>query len=170
MNRETLKRVSRMVQDSRQPEHYEGEHNPYPEYDEHRISSRYGGSTNTYRAHGTVEGVIEHNGEHDTQGRQIGFRSENARGRSHDRDFHCELEDAFEKEIDDIVYYSELAMEAEHKGHVEFANGFYEIAKDKLTCAESMRYRLLRGGKYDPSKQSEMEEMFDRAKRLFKRL
>lgn len=169
MNRETLNRISRMVQDSRHPEHYEGEHNPYPEYDEHRISSRYN-STNTYRAEGTVEGVIESHNGHDTRERQIGFHSKDMRSRSHDRDFCCELEDAFEKEIDDIVYYSELAMEAEHKGHVEFANGFYEIAKDKLACAESMRYRLLRGGKYDPSKQSEMEEMFDRAKRLFKRL
>lgn len=172
MNRETLNYISRRVREENRSEpqnrDYENRQNN-SEYEEHSISGRYGNSTNTYRAEGTIEGRIEHH-EHsgdDRSKRQIGFNSNGMRG---DQDMLYKLEESFEEEIGDIVYYSELAMEAHTKGHTEFAQGFYEIAKEKLACAEYLRHKLINHGKYDPSKQSEIEDRFDRAKHLFRRL
>lgn len=140
----------------------------YPEYEEqHPISSRYYSSTNTYRAEGVVEGRIEHGEPYEGGKRQIGF---SRGGRKGDQDFLYKLEESLEEEIADIMYYSELAMEAHTKGHTEFAEGFYEVAKEKLTCAEHLRHRLIKHGTYDPSKQSEIEDRYDRAKHLFRRL
>lgn len=182
MNSEVLNYISRRARgerpheqdtedrrDSRMEHEYRTEnHRPeYPEYTEHPISSRYGTSTNTYRAEGVVEGRIEHGDHREENARQIGFHRGGRRG---DQDFLYKLEESFEEEIDDILYFSELAMEAHTKGHTEFAEGFYEVAKEKLTCAECLRHRLIKHGEYDPSKQSEIEDRFDRAKHLFRRL
>lgn len=182
MNSETLRYISRRVRgersheqdtedrmDNRMESEYRTENRrpDYPEYEEHPISSRYGTSTNTYRAEGVVEGRIEHGDSHKDDMRQIGF---NRGGRRGDQDFLYKLEESLEEEIGDIVYYSELAMEAHTKGHTEFAEGFYEVAKEKLTCAEHLRHRLIKHGTYDPSKQSEIEDRYDRAKHLFRRL
>ena len=177
MNRDTLNYVSRRIRESRpndDPNSYTGEHNPpygYPESGGHPISARYGNSTNTYRAEGVVEGRIEHHSQHDNrQGnvlRPIGFVGKDRKSK---QDFMYELEESLEKEIDDIVYYSELALESEDKGYSEFADAFYAIAKCKLDCAEMIHHRLVKGGHYVPEKQSEIEERFDRAKHLFRRL
>ena len=59
--------------------------------------------------------------------------------------------------------------EAETKKFSEFADAFYEIAKCKMSCAESLHHRLMMYG-YDPHKQSEIEDRFDRAKHAFRRL
>lgn len=185
MNRETLNYISRRTNEERRSDDpYRqdgGEHNRMSEssnYPENRISERYertntynkyGTSTNTYRAEGVIEGHIErhpHNEQRSEHSRhKVGFHSDHNEG-----DFIYALEETLESEIDDVVYYSELAMEAETKGHVEFANGFYEIAKEKLECAKCVRERLMKSGHYDPRKQSEIEDRFDRAKHLFKRL
>ena len=189
MNRETLSYISRRMQrdnprnedtENRNDNRTEYEnrnenrmetYNHYPEYPEygeqHPISSRYYSSTNTYRAEGVVEGRIEHGDSREDSKRQIGF---NQGGRRGDQDFLYKLEESLEEEISDVMYFSELAMEAHTKGHTEFAEGFYEVAKEKLTCAEHLRHRLIKHGKYDPSKQSEIEDRFDRAKHLFRRL
>lgn len=170
MNRETLNAISRRIREEHNNEEPSGRRmdgSEYPQYDEHRISARYNGSTNTYRAEGVVEGRIEHSkhGEGSQhRERKIGF------GGSENEDLVYKMEESFEKEIDDIVYYSELALEAERKGHSEFAEGFYEVAKEKLKCAECIRMRLIKHGSYDPATQTELEEMFDRAKHTFRRL
>lgn len=67
-------------------------------------------------------------------------------------------EKSLEDEIDDVVTFSEMAMEAENNGHKEFAGGFYGLAKEKLECAEYIRLRLIKHGEYDPEKQSVIEE------------
>lgn len=174
MNRETLSYISRKMRDERQNGEHDVRDNPsgnrpeYPEYEEHRISSRYRNSTNTYRAEGVVEGRIEHHDPHAHQGkRTIGFGSQH---NAEECDLVYALEEAFEQSVMDITFYSELAMEAERKGHVELANGFYEIAKDKLACAEFIRHCLVKCGSYDPVKQTELETMFDKAKHAFRRL
>lgn len=174
MNRDTINYISRRMRNERMGDTEDrsmerNSHYPsYPEYDEHRISARYGNYTNTYRAEGTVEGVIEKQHQHSGKVLSpIGFSEKPER--KNKQDFMYELEESFEKEIDDILYYSELAMEAETKGHSEFAEAFYEIAKDKMSCAERLHHRLTSHG-YDPHKQSEIEERFDRAKHVFRRL
>jgi hypothetical protein len=177
MNRDTLKYISRRTRgdsvgdtEYRNPE--QGAYNPaYPEYDEHRISARYGDYTNTYRAEGVVEGVFEKHPSHDRHSGKIlnpiGFNSKPERKSK--QDFMYELEESLEKTIDDLMYYSELAMEAETKKFSEFADAFYEIAKCNMSCAESLHHRLMMYG-YDPHKQSEIEDRFDRAKHAFRRL
>lgn len=174
MNRDTMNYISRRVYESEARENENRmEHNPaYPDYTDNRISARYNGSTNTYRAEGFIEGRVEHSNPHDSHASKvlnpIGFTGK--REHKHKQDFLYEMEESLEKEIDDIVYYSELAMEAEEKGHSEFADGFYEVAKEKLGCAEKIHHRLTKSGHYDPDKQSEIETRFDRAKHLFRRL
>lgn len=158
MDRGTMEYISRRTerQNRRDEEMRRNEREIYPEYESGRISNRY----NEYRMGGHQSS--DHKEKH-----QIGFASE------HDnkpKDILYELEECFECEIDDIVYYSEMAMEAEMKGHKEFSNAFYELAKEKLACAEFIRLRLIQHGEYDPHKQKEIEERFDRAKHLFKRL
>lgn len=174
MNRDTLNYISRRMRNERMGDtenrstERDAHYPAYPEYDEHRISARYGNYTNTYRAEGSIEGIIEKQHQHDGKVlNPIGF-SEKPERKSK-QDFMYELEESFEKEIDDILYYSELAMEAETKGHSEFAEAFYEIAKGKMSCAETLHHRLTSHG-YDPRKQSEIEERFDRAKHVFRRL
>lgn len=158
MDRGTMEYISRRTE--RQNRRDEGarrnEHDVYPEYESGRISNRY----SEYRMGGQQNS--ENKDKH-----QIGFTSE------HDnkpKDILYELEECFECEIDDVVYYCEMAMEAEMKGHREFSSAFYELAKEKLACAEFIRLRLIQHGEYDPHKQKEIEERFDRAKHLFKRL
>ena len=158
MDRGTMEYISRRTerQNRRGEEMRRNEHDVYPEYESGRISSRY----SEYRM-GGYQGS-DHKEKH-----QIGFASE------HDnkpKDILYELEECFECEIDDIVYYSEMAMEAEMKGHREFSSAFYELAKEKLACAEFIRLRLIQHGEYDPHKQKDIEERYDRAKHLFKRL
>lgn len=135
--------------------------NEYPEYENGRISSRYS-IGNTYR-------IENHGSTNQQEPNQIGFiRNENYGGKN--KDFLYEMEESLENEIDDIVYYSEMAIEADSKGHMEFSHAFYEIAKEKMTCAEFIRLRLIKLDAYDPSKQKDIEERYDRAKHLFKRL
>ena len=158
MDRGTMEYISRRTerQNRRSEEVRQNEPDIYPEYESGRISNRYG----EYRMGGNQSS--ERKEKH-----QIGFMSE------HDnkpKDILYELEECFECEIDDIVYYCEMAMEAEMKGHREFSSAFYELAKEKLACAEFIRLRLIQHGEYDPHKQKEIEERFDRAKHLFKRL
>lgn len=157
MNRETMEYISRRTerQNRRSPM------NEYPEYESGRISRRYN-PTGTYNNY-----PIENHGDKTkSQQHQIGFAS----SEKGEKDFIYEMEEALENGIDDVVFYSEMAMEAEMKGHTEFSNAFYEIAKEKLTCAEFVRLRLMKIGEYDPSKQKEIEERYDRAKHLFRRL
>lgn len=116
-----------------------------PEFEEHRISARYEG---TWRK------------EPD---------DEKSEAKEKD-DFLYAMEESLEDEIDDVVKFSEMAMEAENNGHKEYADGFYSLAKEKLECAEYIRLRLIKHGEYDPKKQSEIEEKLDRAKHLFRRL
>lgn len=85
-------------------------------------------------------------------------------------DFLYKLEETLEKEIDNTVYYCDMALDAENKGHSEFADAFYEVAKGKIECAECIRLRLMKHGHYVPEKQQEIEERYDRAKHLFRRL
>lgn len=85
-------------------------------------------------------------------------------------DFLYKLEETLEKEIGDTMGYCEMALDAENKGHSGFADAFYEIAKSKIECAESIRLRLIKHGHYVPEKQQEIEERYDRAKHLFRRL
>lgn len=169
--------ISRRVRESESREN-EGrmEHYPeHPEYPDNRISSRYNTSAPQYpedrkilrMEQGRSEQARMHTSNERSEQAQIGFVRG---GKTGDQDFIYQMEESFEKEIDDIVFYAELAMEAESKGHTEFANGFYEIAKEKLTCAEYVRNRLIKSGHYDPSKQDEIEDRFDRAKHLFRRL
>jgi hypothetical protein len=132
----------------------------YPEYESGRINRRY--ATDDYEIENTSGS--EHKEKH-----QIGFTAENKEYKN-PKDFLYEMEESLEKEIDDVVYYSEMAMEAEMKGHKEFANAFYELAKERLACAEFVRLRLIQHGEYDPHKQKDIEERYDRAKHLFKRL
>ena len=155
MNRETMEYISRRTerQNRRRNEMEEN-----PEYETGRISRRYT-PTGSYR--------MENHSPSDEK-RQIGFMS--GTNEKKEKDLIYEMEESLEMEIDDVVYYSELAMEADEKGHTEFANGFYEIAKEKLACAEFIRLRLMKCDAYDPSKQKEIEERYDRAKHLFKRL
>lgn len=174
MNRDTMNYISRRIRENESRENENRmEHNPaYPEYTDNRISARYNDSTNTYRAEGVVEGRIEHHNTHDFHNSKvlnpIGFTGKPER--KHKQDFLYEMEESLEKAIDGVMYYSELAMEAESKGHSEFAEGFYEIAKSKLDCAERIHHRLMYSGNYDPSKQSEIENRLDRAKHVFRRL
>lgn len=156
MNRETTEYVSRRMERDRN----RSPMNEYPEYETGRISRRYT-PTGTYR-------MENHMPSEEKEKHQIGFTSKHENKK--EKDFIYEMEESLENEIDDVVYYSELAMEAEMKGHIEFSNGFYEIAKEKLACAEFIRLRLIKHGEYDPSKQSEIEERYDRAKHLFRRL
>lgn len=116
-----------------------------PEYEEHRISARYDGTW-----HKEPDNVSDEAKEKDN--------------------FLYEMEESLEREIADVVSFSEMAMEAENKGHTEFADGFYGLAKEKLECAEYIRLRLIKHGEYDPEKQSVIEEKLDRAKHLFRRL
>lgn len=76
--------------------------------------------------------------------------------------FLYQLEETLEKEINDIICYCEMALDAENKGHSIFADAFYEIAKSKIECAEHIRLRLIKHGHYVPEKQHEIEERFDR--------
>ena len=155
----TMEYISRRTE--RQNRRYEeirrNERDVYPEYESGRISSRYNDDHRMNAHYGS-----EHKEKH-----QIGFASEQD---NKPKDIVREFEECFECEIDDIVYYSEMAMEAEMKGHREFSNAFYELAKEKLACAEFIRLRLIQHGNYDPHKKKEIEERFDRAKHLFKRL
>ena len=175
MTRETLKYISRRIRGEHvdDTEHRGTEHehdSQYPDYADKRISSRNTEYTNTYRAEGSVEGVFERHYPKDTAGskvlRPIGF-SENPRHSK--QDFMYELEESFEDIISGIAYYSELAMDAELKGHSEYADAFYEIAKDKMSCADTVHHRLISLG-YDTRKQSEIEDRYDRAKHAFRRL
>jgi hypothetical protein len=81
-----------------------------------------------------------------------------------------ELEECIESEIKGTVHYSKLAMEAEADGHPDLAYTFYELAKDKLECAEYVRMRLIELDHYEPLKQKNIEDRLDRAKHLFRRL
>jgi hypothetical protein len=108
-----------------------------------------------------------HYGSDSNDKNQIGFTSEHQK---RPKDILYEMEECLELEIDDVVYYCEMAMEAEMKGHQEFSEAFYELAKEKLACAEFIRLRLVQHGNYDPKKQKDIEERFDRAKHLFQRL
>lgn len=138
------------------------ENNEYPEYQTNSISRRYG------RYNDGDYSMENHYGKNESKDkRQIGFASEH---NSEPKDILYEMEECFENEIDDVVYYSEMAMEAEMKGHKEFSNAFYELAKERLACAEFIRLRLIQHGEYDPHKQKDIEERYDRAKHLFKRL
>lgn len=152
MDRGTMEYISRRTERRNRREDTE-----YPEYESGRISRRY--SMNTYR-------VENHGNSSSKEKQQIGF-AENSK---EPKDILYEMEECFENEIDDVVYYCEMAMEAEMKGHTEFSNAFYELAKEKLSCAEFIRLRLIQHGEYDPHKQKDIEERFDRAKHLFKRL
>lgn len=175
MNRETLNYISRKIRGERSAEqnpHVEhgGEYPERAEHFSHPISARYGESTNTYRAEGVVEGRIEHRPEHSSETHFEKRRSDHSKETECDSLFVSEMEDALVRDITDIVYYSELAMEAEYKGHVDFANGFYEIAKEKLSCAERIKHRLTKCDSHNPDSQQYLEEQLDRAKRLFRRL
>lgn len=152
MNRETMEYITRR----HERQNRRNEMDDYPEYETGRISRRY---TPTGR-------MDNHMPSEKKEMNQIGFAS----SEKGEKDFIYEMEEALENGIDDVVFYSEMAMEAETKGHVEFSNAFYEIAKEKLTCAEFVRLRLMKIGEYDPSKQKEIEERYDRAKHLFRRL
>lgn len=154
MNRETMEYITRR----HERQNRRNEMDDYPEYETGRISRRYT-PTGTYR-------MDSHMPSEKKEMNQIGFAS----SEKGEKDFIYEMEEALENGIDDVVFYSEMAMEAETKGHVEFSNAFYEIAKEKLTCAEFVRLRLMKIGEYDPSKQKEIEERYDRAKHLFRRL
>lgn len=154
MNRETMEYITRR----HERQNRRNEMDDYPEYETGRISRRYT-PTGTYR-------MDNHMPSEKKEMSQIGFAS----SEKGEKDFIYEMEEALENGIDDVVFYSEMAMEAETKGHVEFSNAFYEIAKEKLTCAEFIRLRLMKIGEYDPSKQKEIEERYDRAKHLFRRL
>ena len=135
-----------------------GEENEYPEYEMGSISRRY--ASESYP-------MENHYGSEQKEKRQIGFTSEH---KEKPKDILYEMEECLENEIDDVVYYSEMAMEAEMKGHREFSSAFYELAKERLACAEFVRLRLIQHGEYDPHKQKDIEERYDRAKHLFKRL
>ena len=100
---------------------------------------------------------------------KIGSRH-SERGADSKEDFLYKLEETLEKEIDDTVCYCDMALDAENKGHSEFADAFYEVAKGKIECAEYIRLRLMKHGHYVPEKQQEIEERYDRAKHLFRRL
>lgn len=58
--------------------------------------------------------------------------------------------------------YTPPQRDAENKGRSVFADAFYEIAKSKIECAESIRLRLIKHGHYVPEKQQEIEERYDR--------
>lgn len=81
-----------------------------------------------------------------------------------------EMEEYLETEIKGISHFSKLAMKAETEGHPDIAYTFYEIAKEKLECAEFIRLRLIELDHYEPLRQKNIEERFDRAKHLFRRL
>ena len=135
-----------------------GEDDGNPQYEMGSISRRYAGESYP---------MENHYGSEHKEKRQIGFTSER---KDKPKDILYEMEECLENEIDDVVYYSEMAMEAEMKGHKEFSSAFYELAKERLACAEFVRLRLIQHGEYDPHKQKDIEERYDRAKHLFKRL
>lgn len=157
MNRETMEYVSRRTRNERRNER--NEHDEFEREDRRRNEYETGSISRRYSMEDHMPSEEK---------RQIGFASGSSQKK--DKDFVYEMEESLEMEIDDVVYYSELAMEAEQKGHKEFSNGFYEIAKEKITCAEFIRLRLIKCGEYDPSKQKDIEERYDRAKHLFRRL
>ena len=158
MDKETMEYISRRTerQNRRTEEMRRNEQDVYPEYESGRISRRYNGY-----------GIENHYGSESKEKQQIGFAAEH---RKEPKDILYEMEECYECEIDDIVYYCEMAMEAEMKGHQEFSNAFYELAKERLACAEFIRLRLIPHGEYDPHKQKDVEERYDRAKHLFRRL
>ena len=127
------------------------------EYENERMNRKY-------------ENEIEDRHGDNNEKRKIGFDSTESKSKSGSKDILYEMEECLEGEIDDVVYYCEMCMEADMKGHREFSDAFYELAKEKLSCAEFIRLRLIQHGEYDPHKQQDIEERFDRAKHLFKRL
>lgn len=167
MDRGTMEYISRRTERPRRSERrnddqYDrrNEMEQYSEYEIGSISRRYGRSENYPMENHYGDSVKEKN--------KIGFASGESEGKS--KDILYEMEECFESEIDDVVYYCEMAMEAEMKGHKEFSNAFYELAKERLACAEFIRLRLIQHGQYDPHKQKDIEGRYDRAKHLFKRL
>ena len=160
MNIGTMEYISRRTErrNRRNEENYD-RRNEYPEYESGRISRR----------RMTMEGypMENHYSSESKDKNQIGFTSQY---QNKSKDMLYEMEECLEAEIDDTVYYCEMAMEAEMKGHQEFSEAFYELAKEKLACAEFIRLRLVQHGGYDPKKQKDIEERFDRAKHLFQRL
>lgn len=156
MDRGTMEYISRRTE---RQNRRRNEIEQYPEYESGRINRRYT-PTGTYR-------MDNNSGSESKEKHQIGFASENNKD---PKDILYEMEECLESEIDDVVYYSEMAMEAEMKGHQEFSNAFYELAKERLACAEFIRLRLIQHGEYDPHKQKDVEERYDRAKHLFRRL
>lgn len=160
MDRGTMEYISRRTErHNRRGERYTRKYEEsYPEYEMGRISRRM--EDEPYR----IENQF---GSDKKEKHQIGFASE---PHKEHKDILYEMEECLENEIDDVVYYCEMAMEADMKGHEEFSNAFYELAKEKLACAEFIRLRLVQHGEYDPKKQKDIEERYDRAKHLFKRL
>ena len=157
MDRGTMEYISRRTERrSRRNEEYDrrNEMDQYPEYESGRIGNKYR--------------MENHFDEQKKEKQKIGFAS--AESENGPKDILYEMEECLENEIDDVVYYSEMAMEAEMKGHKEFSTAFYELAKERLACAEFIRLRLIQHGEYDPHKQKDIEERYDRAKHLFKRL
>jgi hypothetical protein len=183
MNRETLDYISKRTHN----EQYSGENNPTMEHSLHEdgvseteharfrdnsISARYVNSTNTYRAEGFIEGRVDRYAPVREEGVHTAGRSLEPQSHTKQRkqDLLYELEESFEREVSGAMYYAELAMAAETKGRSEFAEAFYELTKGKLTCAELIRHKLIKHGSYNPDTQTDLEDMYDRAKHMFRRL
>lgn len=141
--------------------------NAEPQHSEYNRSEDYRRSPNSRMSNS--RGAEYHKPPEEREKRRIGFSMSKGSAKSN-KDFVYTMEESLEREVDDVVYYCELCEEAFEKGHEEFAKGFYQVAKEKLTCAEYIRYSLKKMDLYATSEQEGIEEMYQRAKELFDRI
>lgn len=124
-----------------------------------------------YEPHSERGRTESRKGPDDENRRRIGFTSK-GKGKSHwsEEEFVGDMEESLYHEVDDIFHYIEICEKVYKKGYEDLACAFYEIANEKLICAEFLKHQLKKIGSYNPSEHEELEEDLKHVRKMFKKL